>query len=1010
MADHKAGRGTVGDDQDDSSSLVNGAHGVVLGNQTNGDNVGFEAALTKCSTSVGDSSRQLPPEILHIAEGYLPLSNLIARVVQETFNGLTEVIHGLSELQIPQVNGPAPANHSQANVQKKLSLLSFAQDRRAKFIKILVLSQWSRQAKSISKVIDLKIWLSNQAKLYDDACNWMGWLKRFMAQERMPNPDLQTALEALSLGKVSGLPDLGYLSPKHVAPCELLKTLRSINTQLTIRLRLHEAIPPPFRDYSISNGRATFRVPNEFEIDLSIADEDASSQLYFIDIRFLFSPSPAEVPQDQLRGDLEARINLLLRDDGLYGCYRFLHNFTLSHKLNIFRHQAHHMTQGTWSEHLKVEAVHRSLVIQYWVTRPGGKNWIELGIRRHKVKRLSWLRKEEDEPHIGIRWFRSGKEVNDIPLTLNLGTLSVEAIVKQVTSAHTNLILQEICAGLREGDLYHKGILRLRQTRSDFEPTASNLLLQCTTSQFCMVIQEPVAGRIVLLPPSSLFSRAERELNGLVLPEKAASLCLAHLRATAACEEVESALRCYGWEVITAIRLNQENLRHHFHPDTLKVGFFRRRSWDAQWLLAFTASLSKDTWWIVELDDWRSRVDPIATPAPSVRAAFKLPSATSGIAQRELSYLQLSRVEHTAIGLISQYVDSRRLALQKIPHRLVKPKSNRLPSELRTLYVHFLKHPAQPPRRNEVLAKMPYFSQAVRVSFVGTNKPKSHANHLAVARTDCAALRARRLDSGNGGSVTFHPSSGAFALLLRTPVGKSTIPSLLDTLWKIQRLINYVSTMRMFKIHDLSLQSIEFTYAAEPEVLRASIHFEKGPPQLSFRYGNPHLRIQHQLAVLLRKHDGLKHLMLLLSLTIPLLRTFIAIEAAHTGDGVIILPRSAEWYQIQYQRPVFKFDLRLRRRREKFMWFVEELSSTDGKKLDSRAHEQFRSMVKANGEGWWGISPGIVASPEGVEALLKRIDGIFQFVPPTEPAPSNEGRDLKAQKRKRENDDVVVLD
>ncbi|KAL8677920.1 MAG: hypothetical protein Q9186_005702 [Xanthomendoza sp. 1 TL-2023] len=1010
VADHKAGKSPVEDDQEDTFSHVNGAHGVASENRANGDNIVSEASLTQCSTSIGDSSRQLPPEILHIAEGYLPLSNLIARIVQDTFNGMTEVVHRMSELQMSQVNGSAPANHSQANVQKKSSLLNFAQDRRAKFIKILVLSQWSRQAESISKVIDLKIWLSNQAKLYDDACNWMGWLKRFMAQERMPNPDLQSALEALSLGKVSRLPDLGYLPPKHVSPYVLLKTLRSINTLLTIRLRLHETIPPPFRGYSISNGRATFRVPDEFEIDLSIADEDASSQLYFIDFRFLFSPSPAEVPQGHLRGDLEARINLLLRDDGLNGCYRFLHNFVLSHKLNIFRHQAHRMSQGSWSEHLKVEAVHRSLVIQYWVTRPGGKNWIELGIRRQKVKRSSWFQKEEDEPHIGIRWFRSGKEVTDIPLTCNLGDPSVEAIVKQVIAAHTNLVLQEIRARLREGHLYHKRILRLRQTRSDFEPTSSNLLVQFTASQSCTIIQEPVAGRIVLLPPSLLYSRAEREMNSLVLPNKAASACLAHLRATAACEEVERALRCYGWEVSTAIRPNQENLRQHFGRDTLKAGFFRKRSWDAQWLLAFTACLSEDTWWIVELDIRRPRVDPIATLAPSVRAAFKMPSTISGVAQRELSYLELSRIEHTAVGLISQYTDSRQLALQKIPYRLVRTKSNRLSPDLRTLYVHLLKHPAQPSSRNEVSANMQWFSQVVRVSFIGTDKPKSYANHLVVAWTDCAALRSRRLASGNGESVTFHPSSGAYALLLRTTVGKSAIPSLLDSLSRIQRLINYVTTMRTFSIQDLSLQHIEFTYATEPQVLRANIHLDQSTPRLSFRHGNPHLRIQHQLAVLLRKDDGLKHLMLLLSLTIPLLRALVTIEAAHTYDEVIILPRSAEWYQIQYQRPLGRFDLRLRRRRENFMWFVEEASLPEINKLDARAHEQFCSMVKEKGEGWHGISPGIVASPEGVEALLKKIDEIFQHVPTMEPAPSSDGRDHKAQKRKREDDEVVVLD
>ena len=167
---------------------------------------------------------QLPPEIEHITFGYLPLSTLITRLVQETFNGLNEVINELSDLQISQSNLNAPANHidshtngngvihnSQANIQKKLRLLNFAQDRRAQFIKILVLSQWSRQAGAISKVIDLKVWLDGQKKVYDDATMWMGELRRRMGPLRMPNPDLKTALEVLSLGKASWLPDVSVI-------------------------------------------------------------------------------------------------------------------------------------------------------------------------------------------------------------------------------------------------------------------------------------------------------------------------------------------------------------------------------------------------------------------------------------------------------------------------------------------------------------------------------------------------------------------------------------------------------------------------------------------------------------------------------------------------------------------------------------------------------------------------------------------------------------------------------
>ena len=70
-----------------------------------------------------------------------------------------------------------------------------------------------------------------------------------------------------------------------------MKILRNINAHLSIRLGLHETLPPHFRDYKIASGRASFAVTDEFEIDLAIGDEDMKSQLYVIDVRPMFEPS-----------------------------------------------------------------------------------------------------------------------------------------------------------------------------------------------------------------------------------------------------------------------------------------------------------------------------------------------------------------------------------------------------------------------------------------------------------------------------------------------------------------------------------------------------------------------------------------------------------------------------------------------------------------------------------------------------------------------------------------------
>lgn len=214
------------EEQANGATHINGMDHAHSGAFLNGVSATGAAPTGDSPSNLNSLSGQLPPEIEHITFGYQPLSKLITRLVQETFNGLTDVIDDLSEMQVTQlnnhaggshlnnhVNGNGHSNTSQGNSLKKLRLLNFAQDRRAQFIKALVLSQWSRQAEEVGKVIDLKVWLDGQTRIFDDATLWMGELKRTLAPSKMPSPDLKTALEVLSSGKASWLPDVGLSVP-----------------------------------------------------------------------------------------------------------------------------------------------------------------------------------------------------------------------------------------------------------------------------------------------------------------------------------------------------------------------------------------------------------------------------------------------------------------------------------------------------------------------------------------------------------------------------------------------------------------------------------------------------------------------------------------------------------------------------------------------------------------------------------------------------------------------------
>lgn len=167
------------------------------------------------SQDLQDRVGQLPPEILHITQGYMPLSNLISRLAQKTHNNLTDTILQMAQMATPAsvVNGnasytPPVDDTSIENINKKLRMLNFAQDAHTEWVKALVITEWSRKSEDVSKMIDLRVHIDTQKEFYDSAIHEMSVLKRGLLEARVPNPDLKTALQVLSTGKAPWMPEV----------------------------------------------------------------------------------------------------------------------------------------------------------------------------------------------------------------------------------------------------------------------------------------------------------------------------------------------------------------------------------------------------------------------------------------------------------------------------------------------------------------------------------------------------------------------------------------------------------------------------------------------------------------------------------------------------------------------------------------------------------------------------------------------------------------------------------
>lgn len=398
---------------------------------------------------------------------------------------------------------------------------------------------------------------------------------------------------------------MGFRPQKPLKPKEMLKTLRQINTILNLRLLLHEELIPQLRDYRIADGRATFIFPDEFELDVYVASDDNASPFFFLDLRFLFEPAP-QISSEFLRAQMDLQMNTILHRDGLRGACDFLHGFSLTHKLVILYRQACELRTGVWAAALKVEQIHRMVVVQYWVDSPQAKSWIEIGISSGKVK---GRRKRTDNAitsQIMARWTRNRKEEKDIQLPLDLKELSMERILNAHIARHTSNILKSVRDNLELAaearSKAEQKVLMTELTTSESEPL--DCALQASLGEHPPVTLriDPITGRLYLDPAKAAAARAQLELERLTDPASDAHGLLSKFLSYDIQLKIEHLAAIAGWEFVHPPSIRLDDIKAWTKREAQRFGLFQPRGWKgSNWHIVYTISLCGECWWTMEM-------------------------------------------------------------------------------------------------------------------------------------------------------------------------------------------------------------------------------------------------------------------------------------------------------------------------------------------------------------------------------------------------------------------------
>ncbi|KAK8222029.1 mediator complex subunit [Zalaria obscura] len=966
-----------------------------------------------------DDQKRLPPELEHWTSEYKPMGLLLERMAQQCHFDLLETVDAMADMPVPQSasgtngisgHGNAHPDPSEASLKKKRRLMEFAQTQKDRFIKALVLSDWARNMDDIDKLIDLTMWLRKQDGFANDAANGIMWMKQNFTAAKMPNPNIEGALELLSTGKAPWMPDLGYIPSKPLTARQLLKTLRDMNFTLSTRLNLYEELPRHFHEYTIANGRATFTVPGEFEVDLAVADEDPESPFYFIDIRLLFSPAPP-IPDGPIRGGLEGKVNEILAAKGLTGCYDFLHGFVQTHKINVLKRQAFEMARRKWSEHMRIEPVHRSLVVQYWAAQAGKKNWLEVGISSGMDGR-----KKPTTSQIQCRWFRRGVESAQHGLEFDLVNLSAEQMLNRVVARHSSgrlTMFRDQLASIAGMDT----ALSMDLQTSDKEPADCSLTMQLATVGTKITIAiEPVTGHVVISPPTATSNETEARWNQD--PTTDAGRTLAYLHCKMLQEKIVEQAQRIGWVLLPTAK--QDNNRSIFKEDVMRRIIFTKEGWEKTWAIAATISLSGEKWWAVRLEE---------SPAGHkvVKFAERLP--TSGSNASNISRQSLRHVQRVAVGVISILAVIQELHVSHIPYKLHKyelaPSSaGAETADTLGLWINF----RALLRGAHSKTWKPWASDYLHLSHYGLSKTAhgGEANVLHVLRGVLTAERAQDLAkhissvNRSTSSIAFR-EDGAFGLLFQTSLGLPLVSQMKSRLLSIDRLSSYLAVLksRGFQTSHVSLERLVFKYASSP-ALTAELLFSNAEDGESMETRlkllpedvNPHRRIrvllQNMLNIAQKDPDAERaaflHFAKTLSFTLPLLRQLNKMEAADPAHmDVTVHARTPTNYKVVYHAPLpyIAFNISAKEKHGKKGWHVEDVKVAKQDRSEALS-KGLKEVWADRGDGWIGLRNCAIAGHLAVEVLMERIDALMRAFKVEE--------DSTKREQEGRGNEIVILD
>lgn len=677
------------------------------------------------------------PEIPHISNNIIPLSNILKFYTQEAYKQLNTLIENL-----------AVTVESESDVNRKKSFLKLIISLREDFIKVYTLTKWASNSKDISKLIDLLNWFRMQEFHFEKLSFQLNSLNSFSGA-KLPNSDILTSLEVLINGRPS-LPSYNFIKTPKISNTKILQVLQDLNLILSTRMALNDNIPKRFiNNYTIKDGRIYFTIPNEFQVSITVAndliiDSDADyhqSPYYFVDFAFLFGLNPetslithrdnniiTRLPKKS-HEKLEKVVNNILLNSKLNGLYDLLHKYSISFKLYLIAKQLRDICiNSKWRNNIQFNYQNGKslIIINYWCGQYLSKNWksfIELGI--------------DKSYNLNFRWFRNGKYILNHGITglwskdfsekaieddeEEAGDLSVDLILNIIVNKHSEILMKKIHDELNhrfktlnqsDGEDQEKhSDNEIENNINDDENNSDQICSYITSHQLVIKLSpnkstifaiNPLTGLFYFIDPTPIQEQITKNINKQPINIKNNNFVsendminnilnnLIQLRLQVFNMEINNKLITTGWINNAIIKLNEYETGKLFNflinnnETATKIQFYRRKNWPSSWFLIdlITGTLSTTYWWVARIRSikgewkiqWMQKLQfNMNTPSDSTALDKSYQMINSGVEPYYLNYEFFNSLSSICSNMILDHMILEELQIRNIKY--IKPDS-----------------------------------------------------------------------------------------------------------------------------------------------------------------------------------------------------------------------------------------------------------------------------------------------------------------------------------------------